>query len=202
MWMKCLRSGIKPRRERDAREYSRVAVCRGFCVLTKLMHMKLSNPCCATLFGPTLGNVLTELPPKCVERSPRLMESLLTSSSIVIGKISSPIFESLVKTVTSSKDFLSFFKLVYGTEERWDEDGVSYPTAKSRIHFTFLITASALATSWSGSSFTTGAGAITLMAPSGIDGSDFTGTDATLFLFGRGGTSTQNICRFAGRGLG
>lgn len=71
---------------------------------------------------------------------------------------------------------------------------------KDRTQLTFVITASALAISWSGSSFTAGVVAITWIISSGLNGSNFTEIDGTLFE--RGGTSTQNICRFLGLGLG
>jgi hypothetical protein len=63
-----------------------------------------------------VGNVPTELPPKCWERKTRPMAKSFMFSSIVIGKISSPTFESLVKTETSSRTFFSFPTSVYRKE--------------------------------------------------------------------------------------
>ena len=71
---------------------------------------------------------------------------------------------------------------------------------KNRTQLTFVITASALAISWSGSSFTAGVVAITWMVSSGLSGSNSTEIDGSLFE--QGGTSTQNICRFLGHELG
>lgn len=75
------------------------------------------------------------------------------------------------------------------------------PQSSEGLQLTFLITASALANSWSGScfgmKFTPSASTVT----SGLDDSRFTETESTLR---RGGTSTQNDVdfRFVGRGLG
>ena len=64
-----------------------------------------------------------------------------------------------------------------------------------KMRLTFLITASALENSSSGSSFGTGAAPSASVVTSGLDGSRFTEA------LRRGGTSTQNDRRFAGRGL-
>ena len=99
----------------DAEKYPSISKAIGLyrsCVLTKLAHMKLSNPCLWTLASLTVGNVPLELPPGHFEREARPTENSLISSSMIIGKVSSPIFESLRKTETSSKALLSFFMLV------------------------------------------------------------------------------------------
>lgn len=59
------------------------------------------------------GNVPLAVPPKCWEIKTRLMEKSLISSSMVIGKISNPILDSLVKTETLSRAFWSSFMLAY-----------------------------------------------------------------------------------------
>lgn len=66
-----------------------------------------------------------------------------------------------------------------------------------RMQLTFLVTASALANSWSESCFSARVAPSASVATSGLDASRF--TDSTLR---RGGTCTQNVCCFAGRGLG
>lgn len=83
----------------------KVTIFYGFCVLTKLAYIKLSNPCFWTLFLFMSGNVPREVPPKCCERRRRATVKSLILSAIAIGKGSNPILESLVKTDTSSKDF-------------------------------------------------------------------------------------------------
>lgn len=91
---------------------SDVTILYGLCVLTKVQYMKLSNPWPWSLSFSMAGNTSAELPPKFLESKKRPTKSPLISSSRVIGKISSPILDSLVKTETLSKDFFSFFKLV------------------------------------------------------------------------------------------
>jgi hypothetical protein len=83
---------------------------------------KLPNPCLSSFFFVMTGNVSAKLPPKRFERNMRPTENILISSLIVIGKISRPIAESLVKTDTSSEAFLSTFRLVCdGRLREWSE---------------------------------------------------------------------------------
>lgn len=83
------------------------------CVLTRVAYMKLSNPCCWSFFFPIRGCVCTALPPKCGARNHmRDTDNSFILSSMVTGKISNPTLESLVKTDTSSSDFLSGFIFV------------------------------------------------------------------------------------------
>ena len=81
---------------RNTCQYSGVIVVCNIYVLTKGMYIKLSKPCFLNFFGLTFGNTSTGLPPKSCERNTRPMENSLILSSMVIGKISRPIFESLV----------------------------------------------------------------------------------------------------------
>ena len=75
--------------------------------------MKLSYPRFATLSELMVGSVDTELPPKYGERKDvRDTKNSFTSSSMVIGKISNPTLESLVKTDVSSNDFMSDLSFV------------------------------------------------------------------------------------------
>lgn len=134
-----------------------------------------------------------ELPPKCFERNPwRGTESFFTLSSMVTGKTSNPTLESLVKTETSSNDFLSGFIPVcqkHG-EVKFHEALIG------KLILTFRMMERALNSSWSSSRFTTMA---VLSTPTAASGSRLTESDSALFR--RGGTSTQKFRRFSGRGF-
>jgi len=124
------------------------------------------------------GCVPLELPPKFFERTPgRDTESSFILSSMVMGKISSPIFESLVKTDTSSRDFFSGFNFVY---QKYREAALLEALGE-KPRLTFRITDRALDNSWSGSGFTTRVALSARMATSGLDSSRLTETDNALF---------------------